>query len=188
MIRELNQVDKKTLSEFVRFVKQIGIPRARIIHKLQWYDVIGNKVEKSTSSLRWRAEMVERLRQTMKRFRAGQYIVNAKGNIEFKNPPWKPLCPIEQLWCNGAILPGDCPKGHRECAYNKNDWKIILELRGEKNVDTGENSRGNSDRSKHRRLIQPRPRIPIHPHPTHAPGNIRHATAIEDRRPKAPTG
>jgi hypothetical protein len=99
-----------------------------------------------------RGDLAELLRRVMGRFRAGVYVFTGK-RIARPRPPWKRLCPADALYCQGAILPGDCPRHWRECVYSQIDWEKIYKLRGENEINSVQVVDGNNLRGNQRPLI-----------------------------------
>jgi len=146
---------KAVFDEFDAFINRHGITRHAVIHTDLWNELTkpgknNHRINKSNEKLRSR--VATKLKMIMDRFRRGFYIL-ADDGVHFQNPPWLPYCPIDHTYCRGAILPGDCPRRHPECAYTKNEWRLIYEHRGVYAFDMDKNRTRGLNRRKGTSLI-----------------------------------
>jgi len=128
---------QKIFDEFMAFCEKHAIPRHAVLPKKIWVQATRLRTSRDSASTDFRGRLAKRLLFVMDRFRLGRYILDDEG-IVFQNPPWQAYCPVDHHYCQGAILPGDCPRRHPECAYTKNDWLGVLQARGLYEISLGE--------------------------------------------------
>jgi hypothetical protein len=128
---------KAIIDEFVKFCEKHGIPQRFIVDSETWQLTVVRQGQYNVTDAK-RATFAKKLAFVMDRFRRGYYVLRKEGAV-FQNPPWQPYCPVDHTYCRGAILPGDCPRRHPQCAYSKNDWFAILEIRGEYEIGLDKN-------------------------------------------------